>query len=143
MLEAVFHAIWVSPENECIDITPKEWNDKEILFLPDSTLKYDFSSDYYRVAGRYKPLCDNPFVTKFIELSKQNFEVEERLFPGRQINPENPAFELLKELREKRVSIYLQLVSQSQPQSDYGKPGRNAPCPCGSGRKFKKCCGKQ
>jgi uncharacterized protein YecA (UPF0149 family) len=21
------------------------------------------------------------------------------------------------------------------------KPGRNEPCPCGSGRKFKKCCG--
>ena len=21
------------------------------------------------------------------------------------------------------------------------KPGRNDPCPCGSGRKFKKCCG--
>lgn len=23
-----------------------------------------------------------------------------------------------------------------------GKVGRNAPCPCGSGRKFKKCCGQ-
>lgn len=22
------------------------------------------------------------------------------------------------------------------------KPGRNAPCPCGSGKKYKKCCGK-
>jgi len=21
-------------------------------------------------------------------------------------------------------------------------PGRNAPCPCGSGKKYKKCCGK-
>ena len=21
-------------------------------------------------------------------------------------------------------------------------PGRNDPCPCGSGKKFKKCCGK-
>ena len=23
-----------------------------------------------------------------------------------------------------------------------GKPARNAPCPCGSGRKYKNCCGK-
>jgi hypothetical protein len=23
-----------------------------------------------------------------------------------------------------------------------GKPGRNAPCPCGSGKKFKRCCGR-
>ena len=22
------------------------------------------------------------------------------------------------------------------------KPGRNEPCPCGSGKKYKKCCGK-
>ena len=26
-------------------------------------------------------------------------------------------------------------------KADY-KPDRNAPCPCGSGKKFKKCCGK-
>ena len=24
-----------------------------------------------------------------------------------------------------------------------GKPARNSPCPCGSGRKFKNCCGKK
>jgi preprotein translocase subunit SecA len=23
------------------------------------------------------------------------------------------------------------------------KTGRNAPCPCGSGKKYKQCCGKQ
>ncbi|MGR9117332.1 MAG: SEC-C metal-binding domain-containing protein [Gammaproteobacteria bacterium] len=22
------------------------------------------------------------------------------------------------------------------------KPGRNDPCPCGSGKKYKKCCGR-
>lgn len=22
------------------------------------------------------------------------------------------------------------------------KPGRNSPCPCGSGKKYKQCCGK-
>lgn len=27
------------------------------------------------------------------------------------------------------------------PQPPPGKTGRNDPCPCGSGRKFKKCCG--
>lgn len=28
------------------------------------------------------------------------------------------------------------------PSTDSGKPARNAPCPCGSGRKYKNCCGK-
>ena len=27
------------------------------------------------------------------------------------------------------------------PHPEPGEPGRNAKCPCGSGRKFKKCCG--
>lgn len=27
------------------------------------------------------------------------------------------------------------------PNRNENKPGRNAPCPCGSGRKYKKCCG--
>lgn len=39
-------------------------------------------------------------------------------------------------------------VSPSAPKStkpfvrDHGKVGRNDPCACGSGKKFKKCCGK-
>jgi SEC-C motif-containing protein len=24
-----------------------------------------------------------------------------------------------------------------------GRPGRNAPCPCGSGKKYKRCCGRE
>jgi SEC-C motif-containing protein len=30
---------------------------------------------------------------------------------------------------------------KSQPRRVEPKPGRNDPCPCGSGKKFKKCCG--
>ncbi|MEA3241887.1 MAG: SEC-C metal-binding domain-containing protein, partial [Pseudomonadota bacterium] len=29
-----------------------------------------------------------------------------------------------------------------QFQRDAPKTGRNEPCPCGSGKKYKKCCGK-
>ncbi|MFH1259345.1 MAG: preprotein translocase subunit SecA [Elusimicrobiota bacterium] len=31
---------------------------------------------------------------------------------------------------------------QEQPSNKLGKVGRNDPCPCGSGKKYKKCCGK-
>ncbi len=31
-------------------------------------------------------------------------------------------------------------VPPSQKQLRRGRVGRNDPCPCGSGRKFKKCC---
>ena len=32
-------------------------------------------------------------------------------------------------------------MSVSEPSATFRKVGRNQPCPCGSGRKFKKCCG--
>jgi len=31
---------------------------------------------------------------------------------------------------------------ESSTQYQFSPPGRNEPCPCGSGRKFKKCCAK-
>jgi uncharacterized protein YecA (UPF0149 family) len=34
------------------------------------------------------------------------------------------------------------MVPQKQVIREGGKIGRNDPCPCGSGLKYKKCCGK-
>jgi preprotein translocase subunit SecA len=33
-------------------------------------------------------------------------------------------------------------VSKPMPEEKGQKIGRNDPCPCGSGKKYKKCCGK-
>ena len=33
-------------------------------------------------------------------------------------------------------------INQSKPLVNPKLPGRNDPCPCGSGKKFKHCCGK-
>jgi hypothetical protein len=33
--------------------------------------------------------------------------------------------------------------SRPEPHLSPGKVGRNSPCPCGSGKKFKRCCGSQ
>lgn len=37
---------------------------------------------------------------------------------------------------------YVQLLNQMKPQQKSEKIGRNDPCPCGSGKKFKNCHGK-
>ncbi len=34
----------------------------------------------------------------------------------------------------------MKLPGYSEPVKAERKPGRNAPCPCGSGKKYKKCC---
>ncbi len=44
----------------------------------------------------------------------------------------------------KRVDNQAQEASKNQPvHREEEKIGRNAPCPCGSGKKYKKCCGSQ
>lgn len=55
---------------------------------------------------------------------------------------------LLGSLRKKNIDPELldeeeEILANTSPvepiQND-GKPGRNDPCPCGNGKKFKKCC---
>jgi hypothetical protein len=37
----------------------------------------------------------------------------------------------------------IKAVTELRERKDIVKVGRNQPCPCGSGMKFKKCCGKE
>ena len=43
---------------------------------------------------------------------------------------------------EKRIEIYNEF-RRSRTVHVEKKPGRNEPCPCGSGKKYKNCCGKR
>jgi len=44
-------------------------------------------------------------------------------------------------VRENGQWLYVDGDVRESVDKAAGKPGRNSPCPCGSGRKFKKCCG--
>ncbi|MCK4248324.1 MAG: SEC-C domain-containing protein [Candidatus Omnitrophica bacterium] len=45
-------------------------------------------------------------------------------------------------LEQQQAQKRIRTVAAQQPDSSKpGKPGRNTPCPCGSGLKYKKCCG--
>jgi uncharacterized protein YecA (UPF0149 family) len=41
---------------------------------------------------------------------------------------------------EQRAKIMRMFIPPTEQQLGRGKVGRNDPCPCGSGKKFKKCC---
>lgn len=44
-------------------------------------------------------------------------------------------------LNAKRPGLAIPMsIFPTARQAKFGKVGRNAPCPCGSDRKFKKCC---
>ena len=41
----------------------------------------------------------------------------------------------------KREQVLKETPQTAPPRSVKSKPGPNDPCPCGSGKKYKKCCG--
>ena len=56
------------------------------------------------------------------------------VFRARLVEPRTEAVRQVKENRNENLP--------RQPVRAENKVGRNAPCPCGSGLKYKRCCGK-
>lgn len=60
--------------------------------------------------------------------------------------PYAPFHELCPETAEKETRFLTITKDGDVPKGEYGlmesycKVGRNEPCPCGSGKKFKRCC---
>ena len=46
------------------------------------------------------------------------------------------------EVEDRRKETETMLPPSFEEETPMPKVGRNDPCPCGSGKKFKKCCGK-
>jgi preprotein translocase subunit SecA len=70
-------------------------------------------------------------------------EVVERIFWVRLENPDEVE-EMEEEQRSKKITFNLseQEEQVQEPAKSSRIAGRNDPCPCGSGKKYKKCCGK-
>lgn len=137
LIEALFHACWIDTAGKLVDITPKQDGEKQILFLPDTKRKYEgIPIDNVRMI-----LTKNP---KLIESFRQQSELN-RLRAKYNIDGENshiPRDEFIKAgipIPQGNFSIDM---TGSQPFQRTQKVGRNDKCPCGSGLKFKRCCGK-
>jgi len=139
LVEAEFHAIWVSPENTLLDITPKEYNVQRILFLPDNKQEYDFSKDGVRISNIRKPLLNHPLILDFIEISEKLFDFEEEHSVGREIHLEGSMIDIYESLKYKKTDLQVKIQRLFYPSNR--RIGRNDLCSCGSGKKYKKCCG--
>lgn len=135
LIEGEFHAVWVSPVGEFIDITPKRDGENKILFLPDSQRVWTGEP----VDNVRMPLVDNEITRRLIKSSEESFELRKRHYKGgpliRFLAAEEPLPEFLAEPFEQFVQNYMPANAPSP------KIGRNEPCPCRSGKKYKKCCG--
>jgi hypothetical protein len=128
LVEAEFHAAWLSPDGSLIDVTPKVDGESQVLFLPDSNRAYDGTL----VDNVRRPLSDDPYVRQCIAQSELMFRMRQKHFRNGRVDVDSCLREF--QMRVRDLNMPARLNNQS-------RVGRNDPCPCGSGRKYKKCCG--
>ena len=132
-LEGEFHAVWVNSEGKYTDVTPKVDGEDRILFLPDSKKK--FTGEL--IDNIRKPLVDNAYTRTQVRVEERKFEIKKKYYDG-SIQIKIPKFEI-DNLERYRVETLLSEIKKDKLMGKM-KIGRNQPCPCGSGKKYKKCC---
>lgn len=124
LIEAEFHAVWEAPSGELVDITPKIDGDKKIVFLPDTTRKYEGD----QIDNIRKPISENRLVADFIYLCESSFSAFSAIPDGARIEG---ALAELYVMTNQMKGILIDMLK--------GGITRNNQCICGSGEKFKKC----
>ena len=83
---------------------------------------------------RFKSLSLGPNIRKSLQTGEMDIEDFRKQILTMDLPSEALRFDLLKQLAD---------IKPSAPQPEKQKKvGRNDPCPCGSGKKYKRCCGK-
>ena len=82
----------------------------------------------------FKSLSLGPNIKKYLQTGEMDIEDFRKQILTMDLPSEAMRFDLLKQLADTKPSA-------SQPEKQK-KVGRNDPCPCGSGKKYKRCCGK-
>lgn len=130
MVEAEFHAVWVSPEGELVDITPKPQSEIRILLVPDKRRRYDGIA----IDNVHMPLRDDQLVRHFIRASEAIVRVMNRGERASQYGHVSvPAHEIEP----------LQQIQGLLGQSIASRLRDHDPCLCGSGGKYKRCHGRR
>lgn len=121
LIEAEAHAVWESPTGEIIDVTPHTNGVSVVLFQADPKMTHEGNC----IPNIRKALTTSTLVAEFIGLYDERDRIASET-PG-------SAYSLSTAMLRRMYEIE-QLLNQ--------QAGRNDPCPCQSGIKYKKCCGQ-
>jgi uncharacterized protein YecA (UPF0149 family) len=132
-IEGEFHGIWLSPAGDYIDVTPSQGAESQTLFLRDADKNFDEITFTRRDNVRH-PLKDHPTIHAYLAQCEAIYRYQET-----HTDPCNPRLFAIDESDYERL---LQRKSELARQLALLPIGRNDPCRCGSGLKYKKCCGK-
>lgn len=127
-IEGEHHAIWRTPDGRGIDVTPPVDGVQRILFLPDPERVYDYAGER-RLDNVRKALTNDPDVREFLALAAKLTTLIEDNSKGLVVSVPR---EQLAALYHRQQHHYRAMLRKFL--------GRNDPCPCGSGQKYKKCC---
>lgn len=83
---------------------------------------------------RFKSLSLGPNIRKSLQTGEMDIEDFCKQIRTMELPSEEMRFDLLRQLADIKPPV-------TQPEKQK-KVGRNDPCPCGSGKKYKRCCGK-
>lgn len=156
-IEAEHHAVWRKPTRELVCITPQNPPERTITFLPDPSAVYDMNGQLITNNVRVALVADSRLKHAFRLAEEQTTLINS----VRRRNPNASASDaaLYRSLEMQKSSLLSQVyfaslfnapdalrsvVRKFRPQllaAHREKIGRNAPCMCGSGTKYKKCCG--
>lgn len=128
LVEAEAHSVWRSPEGELADITPHHDGEKRILFLRDRNMAYSCE----KIGSVRLALTGSLLAAELIDLSNRMDEIVSDYKPGTGI-PASDLRERILPIEKQKRAIIAQMSRKAE---------RNDPCPCQSGLKYKKCCGR-
>ena len=140
LIEGEHHAVYEPPDSaEWIDITPPqdEVRFTETLFLPDEEAVEDSTGSIRRDNVRM-PLIDDVRVDEIISMYALRNQIMNSVPGTGELKVSGERARLLIKIEENIAKLAMSIASDRTRN----KVGRNDPCPCGSGTKFKKCCGR-
>lgn len=118
--EIAMHYLWMGIQNES--------DFQELIEIVNKTVIFDSIEDYKNIIGAITEYSNN--VPKWILKGNSSNEVYKKEFGHMPF----PGTSQMQMFREKESEKFNYPVISS-------KTGRNDPCPCGSGKKYKHCCG--
>jgi len=130
LIEAECHAVWEKPNGDLLDITPKQFKTKRILFLEDENVVYDGRQiDNIRLNISGNALADD-----LIMISEENYAFLNR---GDRAN----SYELVLTNEQRAHYEYIQSMQYMVSTMLRKNNTRESTCLCNSGQRYSECHG--
>jgi len=135
LIELIGHAI-VDDGEKRYCVTPSKYNEKQVLFVVDDSISFDFDNSESRLPSRKLAVSKHKSVKRFIEIQQQIHAIKVKY-------PITSGLLSLGEEDSKNISDLEKKSKEATYEVIYFHHPIKTPCFCGSGKQFRKCCKPQ